>query len=46
MCGIVAIFSYKNEAPQVDKDELLRIRDAMISRGPDGKGIWVSDNCK
>jgi len=46
MCGIVAIFSYKIEAPQVDKDELLRIRDAMISRGPDGKGVWISDNQK
>ena len=46
MCGIVAIFSYKNEAPHVDDEELLRIREAMVSRGPDGKGIWVSDNCK
>ena len=46
MCGIVAIYSYKIDAPPVDDEELLRIREAMISRGPDGKGIWVSDNRK
>ena len=39
-------FSYKNEASQIDEDELLRIRDAMISRGPDGKGVWISFNQK
>jgi asparagine synthase (glutamine-hydrolysing) len=46
MCGIVAIYSYKSEAPPVDGEELYRIRETMVSRGPDGKGIWVSDNCK
>jgi asparagine synthase (glutamine-hydrolysing) len=41
MCGIAGIFSYQESSP-VDQDELLRIRDHMISRGPDGKGIWFS----
>ena len=45
MCGIVAIYSYKSESPLVDDEELYRIREAMVSRGPDGKGIWISDNC-
>jgi len=44
MCGIAGIFSYSDTAKQVDSDELLRIRDAMISRGPDGAGLWVSAN--
>ena len=42
MCGIAAIFSYHASAAPVDRAELLRIRDAMISRGPDGAGEWHS----
>lgn len=44
MCGIVAIYGYHNAAEQVNQRELLRIRDHMTMRGPDGSGIWVSDN--
>jgi asparagine synthase (glutamine-hydrolysing) len=40
MCGIAAIFHYKQGA--VDRSELLRIRDHMQSRGPDGAGEWIS----
>ncbi len=43
MCGIAAIFSY-GEAPQVSADELMAIRDAMTARGPDGCGLWISDD--
>ena len=46
MCGIAAIFSYHQDAPPIDEDELLGIRDAMASRGPDGKGEWISENRK
>lgn len=42
MCGIVSIFAYNNSAPPIDRDELLRIRDHMITRGPDGCGTWFS----
>ena len=42
MCGIAGIFAYKEQAPPVDQVELLRIRDRMIARGPDGAGLWVS----
>jgi len=42
MCGIAAIFSYAADAPQVDAAELLRIRDHMTLRGPDGSGMWLS----
>jgi asparagine synthase (glutamine-hydrolysing) len=43
MCGIAAIFSYRN-GPPVDEHELLRIRDRMTSRGPDGAGLWLSED--
>ena len=42
MCGIAGIFAYGASAPPVDREELLRIRDAMIARGPDGAGLWIS----
>lgn len=44
MCGVVAIYSYSASAPPVSPAELLRIRDHMASRGPDGKGEWYSAN--
>ena len=44
MCGIAAIFAYRDHAPAVDHAELLRIREAMVKRGPDGSGLWLSDD--
>jgi asparagine synthase (glutamine-hydrolysing) len=44
MCGLTAIFSYGDNAPNVDEAELLRMREAMIARGPDGAGSWISDD--
>ena len=41
MCGLAGIFQYRTEAPPVNQAELLRIRDIMVSRGPDGAGLWV-----
>src|SRR5262245_27497171 len=43
MCGIAAIFSYL-DGPPVLGSELLTIRDRMTSRGPDGAGIWLSED--
>src|SRR3989454_4307818 len=43
MCGIAAIFSYR-DGPPVVESELLSIRDRMTSRGPDGAGIWISED--
>ena len=45
MCGIAVIFSY-GDGPPVSENELLKIRDRMISRGPDGAGLWVSQDRK
>jgi asparagine synthase (glutamine-hydrolysing) len=42
MCGINGIFSFTPAAPAIDRDELLRTREAMITRGPDAAGAWIS----
>ena len=44
MCGINGIVRLTDAAPSIDRDELLRTREAMISRGPDGAGLWISDD--
>ena len=41
MCGIAGIFFYGG-GPSVEREELLRIREAMINCGPDGAGLWLS----
>ncbi|HXH06604.1 MAG TPA: asparagine synthase (glutamine-hydrolyzing) [Vicinamibacterales bacterium] len=42
MCGIAAVFACADEAPPVSAAELLRMRDRMAARGPDGAGLWVA----
>jgi asparagine synthase (glutamine-hydrolysing) len=44
MCGIAAIFAYGEAASPVDRDELLRMRERMFARGPDGGGDWISED--
>src|SRR5207249_7428074 len=44
MCGIAAIFAYGKSAPAVDRAELLRMREQMFARGPDGEGEWFSED--
>jgi asparagine synthase (glutamine-hydrolysing) len=44
MCGINGILRLSAAAPAIDRDELLRTRDAMTSRGPDGAGAWISED--
>jgi asparagine synthase (glutamine-hydrolysing) len=44
MCGINGILRLAGSAPAIDREELLRSRDAMTSRGPDGAGAWISDD--
>ncbi len=45
MCGIATIFNY-NSCEPVDRSELLRIRDHMVQRGPDGQGEWYSSDSR
>ena len=42
MCGIAGIVAYGSSAPPADLAELLRIRELMAVRGPDGTGHWMS----
>lgn len=41
MCGIAGHFAWSADAPPVDRDALVRTRDDMAARGPDGRGIWL-----
>jgi asparagine synthase (glutamine-hydrolysing) len=42
MCGFAALYSYAADAPPVDQGVLTAINQAMVRRGPDGEGQWVS----
>jgi asparagine synthase (glutamine-hydrolysing) len=42
MCGINGIFAYNPAAGEPGERELIRTRDAMSARGPDGNGEWWS----
>ena len=42
MCGINGLLRLSPAAPPLDRDELLRTRERMAARGPDGAGDWVS----
>ena len=44
MCGINGVFAYRDAAPPVDREEVVRVRDSMSIRGPDGEGLWMSDD--
>jgi asparagine synthase (glutamine-hydrolysing) len=42
MCGIVGIFEYGRTAGGVSDDLVVRMRETLRHRGPDGEGIFVS----
>ena len=44
MCGINGIYSYHYAANPIDRDELVKTRDHMAARGPDGSGQWIATN--
>ena len=41
MCGLAGIYTRATSA--VDQDALLRMRESMLSRGPDGAGLWSEE---
>jgi asparagine synthase (glutamine-hydrolysing) len=43
MCGVNGVLAYGAAAPAPSERELLAVRDAMARRGPDGSGLWWSD---
>src|SRR6266436_8132153 len=42
MCGISGVLAFKNSNFQVTAEYLVRMRDTMVHRGPDGAGCWIS----
>src|ERR1700746_3037236 len=42
MCGINGIFAFHSAASPPQETELLKTREAMHVRGPDGAGAWWS----
>ena len=38
------MFSYSLAAPPIEQAELLRVRESMRKRGPDGAGLWISSD--
>jgi len=44
MCGIVGALSFGDSSFSITKPYLIRMRDTMHHRGPDGAGVWVSDD--
>ena len=44
MCGINGIFAYNHSASAPSEAELIATRDHMFRRGPDGVGVWWSED--
>jgi asparagine synthase (glutamine-hydrolysing) len=44
MCGVNGIFAYGAAADAPAERELLATRDAVAARGPDGAGLWWSED--
>ena len=42
MCGIAGVFAFRNSNFEVTADYLLRLRETMVHRGPDGAGLWIA----
>jgi len=46
MCGLSAEFAYAEAAAPVSRERLERASAAMAARGPDGAGLWISDDAR
>lgn len=44
MCGIAGTLVFDGSAGEAAAPLLCRMRDAMVHRGPDGDGLWISDD--
>lgn len=42
MCGIVGTLVYKRSSFTVTEPYIVKMRDTMVHRGPDGGGVWIS----
>jgi asparagine synthase (glutamine-hydrolysing) len=46
MCGIVGIYSFGGSKIRIDISLLIKMRDTMVHRGPDGAGVWISEDAR
>jgi asparagine synthase (glutamine-hydrolysing) len=46
MCGLVGVLVFDNNNFIVSEDFLIKMRDTMVHRGPDGAGVWISPDKK
>jgi asparagine synthase (glutamine-hydrolysing) len=44
MCGVVGALVFDSSGFRVSEDYLVRMRDTMVHRGPDGAGVWLSED--
>jgi asparagine synthase (glutamine-hydrolysing) len=44
MCGLAGIYAFADAGRRADPALLARMRDQMEHRGPDGAGLWTSDD--
>lgn len=44
MCGIAGILHFGRSSRPIDVQALVRMRDLMSHRGPDGSGLWVAED--
>jgi asparagine synthase (glutamine-hydrolysing) len=44
MCGIVGAFTFEGNSFRVTGPYIEKMRDTMVHRGPDGAGVWVSND--
>lgn len=42
MCGFAGALSFRNSAATIEEATIVRMRDVLAHRGPDGAGVWVS----
>ena len=44
MCGLVGALSFNSSEFKISESYIVNMRDTMIHRGPDGKGVWIDKN--
>lgn len=46
MCGIVGCLAFQSSKFEVTEEYIIRARDIMVRRGPDGGDLWISSDRK
>ena len=44
MCGLVGVINLQNNSFKITEDYIVKMRDTMTHRGPDGHGLWISQD--